>query len=272
MENQRQQASASCDRERPVRRSRLRHRRHVQAGWLAQAGNEPGCSRTRVDVGPRDVSAAGAVGWLLAEGTETATTEGREPVELAYGWAELARNACGRTAAGYVLRFRVCFTWSAQSRSTCWSAFAATSHIPRTSKPMIRRMSRLSVSTVAPTYPRLRQRTPSRVRSGTRTKPERLRKAAGSYGCRSPAPRAHDARRAPAQPRSALPAPRRRGRRTPERGSGGYPCPRLPSPISSASIDRASGSPRPLSAGRGWRRDTATGDTCALGKGGVEPS
>ena len=191
MENQRQQASASCDRERPVRRSRLRHRRHVQAGWLAQAGNESGCSRTRVDVGPRDVSAAGAVGWLLAEGTETATTEGREPVELAYGWAELARNACGRTAAGYVLRFRVCFTWSAQSRSTCWSAFAATSHIPHTSKPMIRRMSRLSVSTVALTYPRLLQRTPSRVRSGTRTKPERLRKGGGSYGCRSSSAFAH---------------------------------------------------------------------------------
>ena len=45
------------------------------------------------------VSATGAVGWLLAEGTETATTEGREPVELAYGWAELARNACGSAEA-----------------------------------------------------------------------------------------------------------------------------------------------------------------------------
>lgn len=36
-----------------MRRSRLRHRRHVQAGWLAQAGNESGCSRTSNLLFPR---------------------------------------------------------------------------------------------------------------------------------------------------------------------------------------------------------------------------
>ena len=62
-----------------MRRSRLRHRRHVQAGWLAQARERVGVLALPRGRGIAvTVSAAGAVGWLLAEGTETATTEGRE--------------------------------------------------------------------------------------------------------------------------------------------------------------------------------------------------